>query len=61
MDKYAVVIGDENEKVAAKDGRPCPSCGGRKVDYSGLTPHCPKCGTEPWEQKPNAESKDYRR
>jgi predicted RNA-binding Zn-ribbon protein involved in translation (DUF1610 family) len=49
MDKFGVVIDEQAEKIASKEGRPCPSCGTTKVDYRGVTPHCPNCGTEPWE------------
>lgn len=51
MDKYAVVTDEEMLKTAAKKGQSCPKCNGSKVDYSGMVPHCPKCGTEPWEKK----------
>lgn len=61
MDKYGVVLSEEHEKVAVKAGRPCPGCGSRSVDYGGLTPHCSNCGTQPWERKADAESKDFRR
>jgi hypothetical protein len=49
MDKFGVVVNEEMHKIASKEGRPCPSCGSRRVNYAGLTPHCPNCGTEPWE------------
>lgn len=61
MDKYAVLIEDEQSKVASLNGRPCPSCGSKHVDYKGITPHCPNCGTFPWEPKNASEKKDYRR
>jgi uncharacterized Zn finger protein (UPF0148 family) len=60
MDKYAVVIDEEQTKIASKAGRPCPQCGSQKVNYKGVTPHCPNCGVEPWEK--HAEGKrDFRR
>lgn len=60
MDKYGVVLDDENEKIANLKGRPCPQCGSNKVNYNGLTPHCPQCGTEPWEKRDGA-TQDHRR
>ena len=59
MDKYGVVTSDEEAKIASKEGRPCPLCGSRSVDYAGATPHCPNCGTKPWEKHGNEE--DFRR
>lgn len=56
MDKFAVVTRDEEVKIASKEGRPCPQCGSGRVDYKSTTPHCPNCGTEPWE--PNAGEKE---
>lgn len=53
MTKYGVVLDDENVKVASSEGRPCPSCGSKRVNYAGLTPHCPNCGVEPWSKKRN--------
>lgn len=61
MDKYGVIIEEEQSKIASLTGRPCPSCGSRRVDYTGLTPHCPACGTKPWEPHGKNERKDYRR
>ena len=61
MDKYGVVIEGENEKIAALRGRPCPQCGSNQVNYNGLTPHCPKCGVEPWEKKQDGTTQDHRR
>lgn len=59
MDKFAVVIEEEATKVASLTGRPCPSCGSKSVDYRYQTPHCPTCGTAPWE--PRKSNKDFRR
>jgi uncharacterized Zn finger protein (UPF0148 family) len=62
VDKYGVVLEEDNEKTAAKAGRPCPYCGSTNVNYNGLTPHCPTCGTKPWEKKPDGtRAQDYRR
>ena len=51
MEKYGVVTDEEMNKTASKKGDPCPQCGGTNVDYSGMVPHCPRCGTEPWEKQ----------
>ena len=51
MDKYGVVTDEEMNKTASKKGDPCPQCGSTDVDYTGMIPHCPRCGTEPWEKK----------
>ena len=61
MDKYGVVLDDESTKIASKEGRPCPKCGDKNVNYKGVTPHCPRCGTEPWEKKPDGNTQDFRR
>lgn len=60
MDKFGVVTDQESTKIASKEGRPCPSCGSKNVNYKGSTPHCPECGTEPWEPNGN-RSKDHLR
>jgi len=60
-EKYGVVVAHAAEKIAAKSGRPCPSCGNTKVNYSGSTPHCPTCGTQPWEQRPDGTNQNFRR
>lgn len=49
MDKLGVVVEEDSAKTASAEGRPCPQCGTRKVNYTGLTPQCPNCGVEPWE------------
>jgi len=51
MEKYAVVTDEELIKSASVKQQGCPSCGSTFVNYSGSTPHCPKCGTEPWENR----------
>lgn len=51
MDKFAVVLEDEHNKVASMKGTPCPQCGSSNVNYRGLTPLCPQCGSQPWEPK----------
>ena len=56
MDKYGVIVDEEQQKIASNEGRPCPKCGSGRVDYKSTTPHCPNCGTEPWE--PNAKRKE---
>lgn len=61
MDKYAVVTDDEMMKTAMQGTRPCPSCGSRSVNYRGLTPHCPNCGTQPWERHASKEKGNRRR
>ena len=62
MDKYAVVMSDVAEKTAALQGRRCPECGTNNVNYTGSTPHCPNCGTRPWEKRTDGSQKaDYRR
>lgn len=62
MDKFGVVTNEENVKIATLEGRPCPSCGSKNVNYKGTTPHCPKCGTKPWEPTPHGSTKeDFRR
>jgi len=53
MDKYSVVVDDEMEKQA-REGGGCPVCGGT-VDYSGNVPVCPKCGTAPFEKRPEGK------
>jgi len=58
MDKFGVVIDEELEKIASKEGRPCPQCGSKSVNYEGTTPHCPNCGTRPWEI--NGQGSDHR-
>ena len=63
MDKYGVVVDEHHIKVANEGARPCPQCGSRSVDFTSLTPHCPSCGTEPWEKHAQKEegTKDRRR
>ncbi len=55
-EKYAVIVEDEATKIASRSGRPCPECGSAHVNYGGFTPHCPSCGTKPWEPRPNGTS-----
>lgn len=61
MDKYAVVTDDEMMKTAMRGTSPCPSCGSRSVNYRGLTPHCPNCGTQPWERHASKEKGNSRK
>ncbi len=58
MEKYGVVTETENTKIAAREGRPCPQCGFTDVNYKGSTPHCARCGTEPWEKKHASNQKE---
>jgi hypothetical protein len=51
MEKNGVVLDSELDKIASMKGRPCPQCGSAHVNYAGLTPNCPSCGSEPWEPK----------
>lgn len=61
MDKYSVATRDEHMKIASLAGSPCPGCGSGRVNYKGLVPHCPNCGTKPWEMNNGAEEKGNRR
>jgi hypothetical protein len=60
MDKFGVVTETENTKIASRDGQPCPGCGSHKVNYRGMTPHCPRCGTEPWEKRDSGKREEGR-
>lgn len=53
MEKYGVVIDDEKVKTAG-DKKTCPKCGGRVYHENGF-PKCEKCGTEPFEKKPEGK------
>lgn len=59
MEKNAVVLSSELDKIASMRGRPCPKCGSGRVDYTGLTPNCSNCGSEPWEPNQGQEGKKY--
>lgn len=63
FDKYGVVLEPDSIKIAAAEGRPCPSCGSRNVNYRGLTPICPNCGCAPWESQNgrNKTQRDFQR
>lgn len=50
MEKLGVVIDDDKTKTASVKGT-CPSCGAYLV--SDLPPQCSRCGTEPFEKRPN--------
>ena len=59
MDKYGVVLDEEKTKTAGTDEK-CPKCGsalGFGKMIAKEFPFCPKCGTEPWEKKPNPNNK----
>ena len=60
MDKYGVAVDvpDESAK-SASSGAACPGCSSNKVNYRGTTPHCPNCGTKPWE-RPRGNTKSRR-
>lgn len=50
MDKYGVADNAEMLKQAAmEDKLQCPRCG-RTAQIAGTIPHCPNCGTLPWER-----------
>jgi ribosomal protein S27AE len=55
MDKYGVVLDDEQVKTASKD-RTCPKCGtvlpGDGPGDVSPPRYCPNCGTEPFEKRP---------
>lgn len=49
MEKYGVVVQDDNTKTASTVAV-CPKCG-KPIDVA--TPnYCKDCGTLPWEKKP---------
>ena len=48
MDKYAVVLDDEDPTKTASAEKTCPDCGAALSQPK----HCPNCGTKPWEKKP---------
>lgn len=55
MDKYSVVTDEELEKTSGPGGgklATCPKCG-RALDPNANVPHCPGCGTEPFEKRPD--------
>jgi hypothetical protein len=53
MEKLGVVLDDEKTKTAEKTGQiKCPRCGADAPDC-----HCPNCGTEPFEKRPEAPVK----
>jgi uncharacterized Zn finger protein (UPF0148 family) len=49
MDKYAVVLDDEKTKTAGTDNT-CPKCGRTVEHMNDGFPHCPNCGTAPFEK-----------
>jgi hypothetical protein len=61
MEKYAVVTGKDRdgEKTASvgPSTRYCPTCGVPLVKGANV-PKCPKCGTKPFERKPDGSKKE---
>lgn len=58
MDKYGVVTDDEKTKTAGTTEK-CPQCGGpinrsKRLTEEYGTPWCEKCGTEPFEKRPES-------
>jgi ribosomal protein S27AE len=57
MDKYSVVLEDEEESKTSGDKSVCPKCGlplGENIEVNGRKfSYCSRCGTEPFEAKPN--------
>ena len=50
MDKYAVEV-DKTTTKTAGTSRTCPGCGGPLKTDNANVPHCPRCGTQPFEKK----------
>ena len=54
MEKRSVVLDDENVKTSSET-KTCPDCGG---ELNPLDPrYCDRCGTKPWEKKPDNKEK----
>jgi hypothetical protein len=53
MEKHGVVKDESKTKTASIAAGKCPSCGS-ELTKEGDThiDHCPKCGTQPFEKKP---------
>jgi hypothetical protein len=50
FEKYAVVVDFEHQKTAGTNSqKECPQCSSTRVNWAGVVPHCPNCGTKPWE------------
>jgi len=49
MEKLGVVLDDEKTKTAGTDHR-CPKCNSVIEHMDDGFPHCPKCGTKPFEK-----------
>jgi rubrerythrin len=55
MDKYGYKPNeDDTVKTAAEKGK-CPACG---TPTEGNPPVCPKCGSKPFGERPDAEEKE---
>jgi hypothetical protein len=50
FEKYAVVVDFEHQKTAGATAKECPKCASTRVNWTGVVPHCPNCGTQPWER-----------
>jgi len=57
MEKYNVALDPEKTKTGSSDEL-CPKCGG-PIEYGAMIqkthPYCPKCGTEPFEKRPESK------
>lgn len=56
MDKYGYKKREDDDtvKVATQKGK-CPRCG---ADLNGNPPVCPNCGSEPFEERRDAEEEE---
>lgn len=55
MDKYAVEVDPAAVKTASQGKEPtCPTCGGQLTAGANV-PRCPRCGTKPFEVKPEVK------
>lgn len=56
MDKYAVEIKPGLEKTAQQGGaQNCQRCG-KKLSPGSNVPHCPSCGTKPFERHKDTDA-----
>lgn len=51
MEKFGVLIEEDDKSKTATDRKSCPSCGCqlRSLEHTGV-PLCPNCGTKPFEK-----------